>query len=116
MFGMGFMEIFLVLIIAIIVLGPEKLLSAVVKIVKFFKQFKSSIDDAKTTLDHELNISQMKQEANEFKSSVSKIKNMTHVEMEKIINTEVSETKNEVVKKRKKSKKEHSSLNKNKAV
>lgn len=76
MFGMGFMEIFLVIIVAVIALGPEKLPGAVVDIAKFFKKFKSSIDDAKSTLDNELNISEMKKEANEFKSSVS---NMNHI-------------------------------------
>jgi len=76
MFGMGFMEIFLVLIVAIVALGPEKLPGAVVDIAKFFKKFKGSIDDVKSTLDSELHISEMKKEANEFKSSVS---SMNHI-------------------------------------
>ena len=38
MFGMGFMEIFLVGIVAVIALGPEKLPSAMVDIAKFFKK------------------------------------------------------------------------------
>lgn len=84
MFGMGFMEIFLVLIVAVIALGPEKLPGAAVDIVKFFKKFKSSIDDAKSTLDNELNISEMKKEAEEFKSSVSNIKNITTLELDDI--------------------------------
>ena len=41
MFGMGFLEIFLVLIVAIIALGPEKLPTAAVEVVKFFKKFKA---------------------------------------------------------------------------
>jgi len=86
MFGMGFIEIFLVLIVAVIALGPEKLPGAAVDVVKFFKKFKSSIDDAKTTLDNELNISQMKEEADKFKSSVSQIKNITTLEIDEITN------------------------------
>ena len=86
MFGMGFIEIFLVLIVAVIALGPEKLPGAAVDVVKFFKKFKSSIDDAKTTLDNELNISQMKEEAEKFKSSVSQIKNITTLEIDEITN------------------------------
>jgi len=86
MFGMGFMEIFLVLIVAIIALGPEKLPGAAVDIVKFFKKFKSSLDDAKSTLDNELNISQMKEEADKFKSSVSNIRNITTLELDEIAN------------------------------
>ena len=84
MFGMGFMEIFLVLIVAIIALGPEKLPGAAVDIVRFFKKFKGSIDDAKSTLDNELNISQMKKEAEEFKSSVSNIKNIPSLGLDDI--------------------------------
>ena len=57
MFGMGFMEIFLIAIIAIIALGPEKLPTAMVEIAKFIKKFKTGIDDAKSTLNSELNIS-----------------------------------------------------------
>ena len=92
MFGMGFMEIFLVLIVAIIALGPEKLPGAAVDIVKFFKKFKGSIDDAKSTLDNELNISQMKKEAEEFKSSVSNIKNIPTLGLDDITNiTDIDE-------------------------
>lgn len=73
MFGMGFFEIFLVLIVAVIALGPEKLPSAAVEVVKFFKQFKKGVEEAKSTLDNELNISEMKKEADKFKASVSNV-------------------------------------------
>ncbi len=71
MFGMGFMEIFLVLIVAVIALGPEKLPTAAVDIAKFFKKIKGGIDDAKSTLDNELNISGLKDEADKIKASVN---------------------------------------------
>lgn len=74
MFGMGFFEILLVAIIAIIALGPEKLPSAMVDIAKFLKKFKSGIDDAKSSLDNELNISEMKAEANKFKAQIEDAK------------------------------------------
>ncbi|PHR73877.1 MAG: twin-arginine translocase subunit TatB [Arcobacter sp.] len=74
MFGMGFMEILLVAIIAIIALGPEKLPTAMVEIAKFLKKFKSGIDDAKSTLDSELNISDMKAEASKFKAQIENAK------------------------------------------
>ena len=75
MFGMGFMEILLVAIIAIIALGPDKLPTAMVEIAKFLKKFKSGIDDAKSTLDSELNISDMKSEASKFKAQIENAKN-----------------------------------------
>ena len=119
MFGMGFMEIFLVLIVAIIALGPEKLPGAAVDIVKFFKKFKNSLDDAKSTLDSEINLSEMKKEAEEFKSSVSNIKNITTLEMQDITNLEeTTPTKSEPKEspKEKVSKKEKISLDDNKVV
>jgi len=88
MFGMGFMEIFLILVVAIIALGPEKLPGAAVDIAKFFKKLKGTVDDAKSTLDNELNISEMKKEAEQFKSSVSNIKNISTLELEDITKIE----------------------------
>lgn len=74
MFGMGFMEILLIAIVAIIALGPEKLPTAMVQIAKFINKFKTSLVDAKSTLDNELNISEMKAEATKFKSQIEETK------------------------------------------
>ena len=74
MFGMGFMEIFLIAIVAVIALGPDKLPTAMVQIAKFIKKMKTGLDDAKSTLDSELNISEMKDEANKFKSQIKDTK------------------------------------------
>ena len=74
MFGMGIMEIFLIAIVAIIALGPEKLPTTMVQIAKFLNKLKAGISDAKTTLDNELNISEMKEEANKFKAQIEETK------------------------------------------
>jgi sec-independent protein translocase protein TatB len=74
MFGMGFMEIFLIAIIAVIALGPDKLPGTMVEIAKFIKKFKVGLDDAKSTLNSELNISEMKAEASKFKSQIEDTK------------------------------------------
>ena len=74
MFGMGFMEIFLIAIVAIIALGPDKLPTAMVEVAKFLKKFKSGVEDAKSTLDNELNINEMKEEANKFKAQIEDTK------------------------------------------
>ena len=84
MFGMGFMEIFLVLVVAIIALGPEKLPTAAVDIAKFFKKLKGGIDDAKSTLDSELNISGLRDEADRIRSSVN-IDRLASLELEDIV-------------------------------
>ena len=70
MFGLGFMEILLIAIIAIIALGPDKLPDTMVQIAKFIRKFKIGLDDAKSTLNNELNVSEMKAEASKFKSQI----------------------------------------------
>lgn len=74
MFGMGILEILLIAIVAIVALGPEKLPTAMVEVAKFLKKFKSGVEDAKSTLDNELNISEMKAEANKFKAQIAEAK------------------------------------------
>lgn len=69
MFGMGFFEICMVLIVAIIFLGPEKLPKAMVDLAKFFKAVKKTMEEAKSSLDEELKIQELKQEALEYKNS-----------------------------------------------
>ncbi len=70
MFGMGFTEILLIALVAVIALGPEKLPTAMVQVAKFINKFKTGVADAKATLDNELNISEMKAEANKFKAQI----------------------------------------------
>ncbi len=83
MFGMSFGEIFVIAIIAILFLGPEKLPDAMVKIAKFFKSFKKSIDEAKDTIEHEMDLSDIKKEALKYKEdlqkSVDKVKNDVNI-------------------------------------
>lgn len=71
MFGMGFFEIFTIIVIAIIFLGPEKLPQAMVDLAKFFKAVKKTLDDAKSSLDKELHLEELKKEALEYKSSLT---------------------------------------------
>ncbi len=71
MFGLGIMEIFVILVVAVIALGPEKLPSVAVDVAKFLKKLKSGIEDAKSTLDNELNISGLKEEASKFKTQIN---------------------------------------------
>ena len=63
MFGMGFTEILLIAMVAIIALGPEKLPTT-----------KTGLADAKSTLDNELNISELKAEATKFKTQIEETK------------------------------------------
>ena len=80
MFGMGITEILLIAIVAVIALGPEKLPDAMVKIAKMFNSIKKGISDAKTTLDNELNIAELKEEANKFKAQIEDTKSSLSIE------------------------------------
>jgi len=86
MFGMGFMEILLVVIVAIIALGPEKLPTAMVDIAKFLKKMKSGLEDAKSTIDQELNISDMTKGAAELKSNFEQVTNGATTQLNDIVN------------------------------
>ncbi len=70
MFGMGFSEILLVAVIAILFLGPDKLPEAMVQVAKFFKSFKSSINEAKSSIEQEMQIQELKDEAMKYKKKL----------------------------------------------
>lgn len=70
MFGMGLGEIFLIAIIAILFLGPDKLPSTMVEIAKFFRSVKSTVSSARATLEEEMKFSEMKEEALNYKKEL----------------------------------------------
>jgi len=70
MFGMSLGEIFIIVIIAILFVGPDKLPDAMVKIAKFFRSFKSTINEAKDSFDRELQIKELKEEALNYKKQL----------------------------------------------
>ncbi len=67
MLDFSFGEILVIAIIAVIFLGPDKLPQTFVKIAKFLRAMKKTINDAKDTLDREIHITEMKQDALEYK-------------------------------------------------
>ncbi|MEA3490969.1 MAG: Sec-independent protein translocase protein TatB [Campylobacterota bacterium] len=67
---MGFTEILLIAVIAILFLGPDKLPDAMVKVAKFMKSVKKAIGDAKSSLDEEMKISELKEEALSYKKQL----------------------------------------------
>ncbi len=83
MFGMGFTEILMIAIVAIIFLGPEKLPKFLVDVAKFFKSVKRAVNDAKNSLEEEIKISELKEEALEYKKKLGtvsqEVENLTHL-------------------------------------
>ncbi|BAF71413.1 Sec-independent protein translocase protein TatB [Sulfurovum sp. NBC37-1] len=70
MFGIGFTEILLISIIAILFLGPDKLPETMVQIAKFIKGVKKTVGDAKSALDEEMRIADLKDEALNYKQQL----------------------------------------------
>ncbi|MCQ2901941.1 Sec-independent protein translocase protein TatB [Helicobacter pylori] len=91
MFGMGFFEILVVLVVAIIFLGPEKFPQAVVDVVKFFRTVKKTLNDAKDTLDKEINIEEIKKETLEYqKLFENKVESLKGVKIEELEDAKVT--------------------------
>jgi len=78
MFGLGFTEILLIAVVAILFLGPEKLPDAMVQVAKFMKSVKKAISDAKSSLDEEMKISELKEEALSYKKQLDEATDELH--------------------------------------
>ncbi len=72
MFGMSFGEILVIAIIAILFIGPDKLPDTMVKIAKFFRSFKKSVNEVKESIEQEVHLSELKQEAISYKEQLEK--------------------------------------------
>jgi len=72
MFGMGFTEILLIAVIAILFLGPDKLPSTMIEIAKFFRNVKNTIGTVKDSIEDEMHISDIKKEALAYKQELLK--------------------------------------------
>lgn len=68
---MSFGEIIVILVVAILVLGPDKLPEAIVQIAKILKAVKRNIDDAKSSIEKEIRIIDLKEEAKKYKDEFS---------------------------------------------
>ncbi|MCX2717498.1 Sec-independent protein translocase protein TatB [Helicobacter sp. MIT 21-1697] len=70
MFGVGIFEVLVILIVAVIALGPNKLPQTIVDIVKFFRAVKKTMAEAKESFDKEIQLSEIKQEALKYKDTI----------------------------------------------
>ncbi len=103
MFGIGFTEILLISIIAILFLGPDKLPETMVQIAKFIKSVKKTVGDAKDTLEEEMKIADLKDEALSYKkqldSATSELKSFKNIDFDDIMDDEPkTETENKTAK------------------
>jgi sec-independent protein translocase protein TatB len=70
MFGIGFTELLIISIVAILFLGPDKLPSAMIEIAKFIKSVKKTVGEAKHSLEEEMKIADLKEEALSYKKQL----------------------------------------------
>ena len=86
MFGIGFTELILISIIAILFLGPDKLPQTMVEIAKFIKSVKKTVGDAKSSLEEELKVADLKDEALSYKKQLddatSELKNFKNIDFD----------------------------------
>ena len=75
MFGIGFTELILIAIVAIIFLGPDKLPQAMIDVAKFIKSVKKAVSDAKGSLEEEMKIADLKEEALNYKRQLDSATN-----------------------------------------
>ena len=75
MFGMGFTEIMVIAVIAILFLGPDKLPSAMIDIAKFFRNVKRTVGGVKESIEQEMNVADLKEEALAYKKELLEAQN-----------------------------------------
>ncbi len=91
MFGIGFQELILIMIVAIIVLGPKRLPEAARTLGKFFREFKSAVDEVKESVNTDLATVIQEEKPKKRKEEIaekSEQKDETSDELEKSIEEE----------------------------
>jgi len=68
-------EIMIIAIIAILFIGPDKLPEAMVKVAKFFRSFKKTIHETKETIEQEIHLTELKEEALSYKKDLDDVVN-----------------------------------------
>jgi len=86
MFGIGFTEFLLIFVIAILFLGPDKLPHALVDLAKFVKGVKRTISETKNSIEEEMKIADLKEEALEYKKQLddatSELRNFKNIDFD----------------------------------
>jgi len=73
MFGIDLGSFIIIMIVAIIFLGPEKLPGMIVQVVKFFRSVKNTVQEAKESIEKEIDLHELKNTALGYKEKVEKL-------------------------------------------
>jgi len=74
MFGLGFTEILLIAIVALLFIGPDKLPDTMKQIARTFGKVKRAFEDTKSTIENELRVDELRQEALGYRQQIEKAK------------------------------------------
>jgi len=77
MLDIGFSEFLVVIVLAILVLGPDKLPEAMKDLARFIKKIKKMWSDATSDITRELELEEMKEEVKKYKDELHKLQNET---------------------------------------
>jgi len=84
MFGMGFSELLIIAVIAVLFLGPDKLPSTMIEIAKFFRSVKNTVGSVKESIEQEMHVADIKQEALAYKKELldagAQLNSATHID------------------------------------
>jgi len=75
-FGFSFWEVFLILVVALLVIGPERLPGVARKAGEWTYKVRKFVSNAKAELDSEFNLQDMKQVLNSQESEITKLRAM----------------------------------------
>ena len=81
---LGFNEILFIAVIAIIVLGPDKLPEAMVKVGRFVGKIKKMWRDATSDIRRELELEEMKEEMQKYKNQLEELQKKVESDTQEI--------------------------------
>jgi len=80
MLDIGFSELLVIVVLAILVLGPDKLPEAMKDLARFIKKIKKMWRDATADITRELEMEEMKEEIKKYKEEIKKLQNDTKID------------------------------------
>jgi sec-independent protein translocase protein TatB len=82
MLDIGFSEFLVVIVLAVLVLGPDKLPEAMKDFARFVKKIKKMWTDATADITRELEMEEMKEEVKKYKDELNKLQNETKIDIQ----------------------------------
>jgi sec-independent protein translocase protein TatB len=80
MLDIGFSEFLVVVVLAVLVLGPDKLPEAMKDFARFIKKIKKMWRDATADITKELEMEEMKEEIQKYKDELNRLQNETKID------------------------------------